>query len=92
MSNVDSERASQYMTGDTEHMYDPELFKQFNRVNISNLTVDSVSGSFIKLSGIMTFVYPDGSIQKEARSFTVYSKERGAVVTNTGFGEIIQSK
>lgn len=92
MPNVDSERASQYMTGDAERMYDPELFKQFNRVNVSNLTVDSVSGSFIELSGIMTFVYPDGSIQKEARSFTVYSKERGAVVTNTGFGETIQSK
>ena len=92
MSNIDSERASQYMTGDAERMYDPGFFKQFDRVNVSNLTVDSVSGSFINLSGIMTFVYPDGSIQKETRSFTVYSKERGAVVTNTEFGKVIRSK
>ena len=64
MSDLDAQRASQYMTGDAERMYDPRFFEQFDRVNISQLTVDNVSGSFINLSGVMTFVYPDGSIQK----------------------------
>ena len=92
MSDTDTPRASLYMTGDAERMYDPEFFRQFARVNISNLTVDNVSGSFINVSGIMTFVYPDGAIQKETRSFTVYSKDGSAVVTNTEFGKVIQSR
>ena len=86
MSNNDTQRASKYMTGAAERMYDPAFFKQFERVNVSNLTVDSVSGSFINLSGIMTFVYPDGSVQKETRDFTIFSKDGSTVVTNTEFG------
>ena len=92
MSDMDSQKASQYMTGDAERMYEPGFFKQFERVNVSRLTVDNVSGSFINLSGIMTFVYPDGSIQKETRTFTVFTKDGAAVVTNTEFGKVIQSR
>ena len=92
MSNMDSKKASQYMTGDAERMYDPGFFEQFDRVNVSNLSVDNISGSFINFSGIMTFVYPDGSIQKETRTFTVYSKEGSAIVTNTEFGKVIKSR
>ena len=92
MSDLDSQRASQYMTGDAERMYDPGFFKQFERVNVSRLTIDNVSGSFINLNGIMTFVYPDGSIQKETRTFTVFTKDDAAVVTNTEFGKVIQSR
>lgn len=92
MSDMDSQRASQYMTGDAERMYDPGFFKQFERVNVSRLTIDNVSGSFINLNGIMTFVYPDGSIQKETRTFTVFTKDDAAVVTNTEFGKVIQSR
>ena len=92
MSNIDTERASNLMAGDAERMYDPDFFKQFDRVNVSRLTVDSVSGSFVNLSGVMTFVYPDGSVQKETRTFTVYSQNGSAVVTNTEFGKVIQSR
>ncbi|MDB4659672.1 trypsin-like peptidase domain-containing protein [Synechococcus sp. AH-551-C10] len=92
MSDIDSLRASKYMTGSAERMYDPAFFRQFERVNVSNLTVDSVSGSFINLTGIMTFVYPDGSIQKETRTFTLYSKDGSSVVTNTEFGKVIDSR
>ena len=92
MSDMDSQKASQYMTGDAERMYEPGFFKQFERVNVSRLTIDNVSGSFINLNGIMTFVYPDGSIQKETRTFTVFTKDDAAVVTNTEFGKVIQSR
>ncbi|KZR70217.1 hypothetical protein [Prochlorococcus sp. MIT 1303] len=92
MSNNDTQRASKYMTGAAERMYDPEFFRQFERVNVSNLNVDSVSGSFINLSGIMTFVYPDGSVQKETRTFTIYSKDGSTVVTNTEFGKVVDPR
>ena len=92
MSNIDTQRASKYMTGAAERMYDPAFFRQFERVNVSNLTIDSVSGSFINLSGIMTFVYPDGSVQKETRTFTIYSKDGSAVVTNTEFGKVVDPR
>ncbi|WP_115126616.1 hypothetical protein [Synechococcus sp. GEYO] len=92
MSNNDTQRAFKYMTGAAERMYDPAFFRQFERVNISNLTVDSVSGSFINLSGIMTFVYPDGSVQKETRTFTLFSKDGSTVVTNTEFGKVVDPR
>ena len=92
MSENDAQRASKYMTGAAERMYDPTFFKQFERVNVSNLTVDSVSGSFINLSGIMTFVYPDGSVQKETRDFTIFSKDGSTVVTNTEFGKVVDPR
>tara|TARA_Y100001954_G_C15764317_1_gene580925 strand:- start:1 stop:1014 length:1014 start_codon:yes stop_codon:yes gene_type:complete len=92
MSNIDTQRASKFMTGSAERMYDPVFFRQFERVSVSNLTVDSVSGSFVNLSGIMTFVYPDGSVQKETRTFTIYTKSGAAVVTNTEFGRVINSR
>jgi len=92
MSNIDSKLASKYMTGSAERMYNPAFFKQFERVNVSNLTVKSTSGSFINLSGVMTFVYPDGSVQKETRTFTIYSKSGSAIVTNTEFGKVIESR
>ena len=92
MSDNDTQRASKYMTGAAERMYDPTFFKQFERVNVSNLTVDSVSGSFINLSGIMTFVYPDGSVQKETRDFTISSKDGSTVVTNTEFGKVVDPR
>ena len=92
MSNNDTQRASKYMTGAAERMYDPAFFRQFERVNVSNLTVESVSGSFINLSGIMTFVYPDGSVQKETRDFTIFSKDGSTVVTNTEFGKVVDPR
>ena len=92
MSNNDTQRASKYMTGAAERMYDPAFFRQFERVNASNLNVDSVSGSFINLSGIMTFVYPDGSVQKETRDFTIFSKDGSTVVTNTEFGKVVDPR
>ena len=92
MSNNDTQQASKYMTGAAERMYNPTFFRQFERVNVSNLTVDSVSGSFINLSGIMTFVYPDGSIQKETRDFTIFSKDGSTVVTNTEFGKVVDPR
>ena len=92
MSDMDGKRASQFMTGEAERMYDPRFFKQFDRVNVSRLKVDNVSGSFINLSGVMTFVYPDGSVQKETRTFTVFTKDGAAVVTNTEFEKVIQSR
>jgi len=92
MSDMDTNRANQYMAGDAKRMYDPAFFKQFDRVNVSNLSVDNTSGSFINLSGVMTFVYPDGSVQKETRTFTVFTKDGTAVVTNTEFGKVIRSR
>ena len=81
-----------YMTGEAEKMYSPEFFRQFDRVNVSQLKVESITGSFINLKGVMTFVYPDGSVQKESRTFTVFAREGQAVVSNTEFDGVLQSR
>ena len=89
---LDSNKTRQYMTGEAERMYDPLFFEQFSRVNVSELKVESISGSFVNLIGVMTFVYPDGSTQRETRSFTVFSNGQRAEVTNSEFIKVIKTR
>ena len=89
---LDANETRQYMTGEAERMYDPLFFEQFSRVNVSELKVESISGSFVNLNGVMTFVYLDGSTQRETRSFTVFSNGQRAEVTNSEFIKVIKTR
>lgn len=71
MSDGDELSIKSYMTGSAEIFYDPIFLSQFHRISISDLQVTSRSGSFVNLNGVITFVYKDGTTQRETRSFTV---------------------
>lgn len=49
--------------------FDPSFFRQFERVSVQDLRATSQTGSTVNLEGVVTFVWPDGSLQTEtARS------------------------
>ena len=46
--------------------FDPAFFDQFARVTVQDLRLTSQSGSTVNLEGVVSFVYPDGTIQTES--------------------------
>ena len=50
---------------------DPNFFRQFQEVTVENLRVTKQTTETINLVGQNTYVYPDGSTQREERSYTV---------------------
>lgn len=81
------------MTDRAATLYDPDFFSQFERVTVSDLYASSTSSSYVNLNGVMTFIYPDGSTQRETRTFTVYvSPQSQPVVTTTEFISVIKPR
>ncbi|NQV11213.1 MAG: hypothetical protein HQ527_08635 [Cyanobacteria bacterium] len=93
MSDGDEVMARRLMTVGAESFHSPEFFDRFVRVTVSDLQTSGNSGSYVNLNGIMTFVYRDGTTQRETRSFTVRTEPLGqAQVTNTEFISVIKSR
>ena len=92
MSNGDSYSARSKMTGAALNNYDPSFFNQFNRVSVSNLKVTNQAGSHYDLLGKMTYVYKDGSLQTEERTFSVATANTNPKLTATEFVKVIKSR
>lgn len=93
LSDGNTTKAHSLMTDGAATLYDPDFFTQFERVTVSDLQVSSVSGSYINLNGVMTFIYPDGSTQRETRTFTVnVLSQSQPVVTATEFVSVIKPR
>ncbi|MFM7312120.1 MAG: hypothetical protein ACKO0M_02970 [Cyanobium sp.] len=72
--------------------FDPGFFSQFERVTVQDLQVSSRVGSTQNLSGVVTFVWPDGSVQTESRTFSVDTGRDPAVITESEFGRVIAAR
>lgn len=93
MSEGDNETARQLMTDGAKSLYSPEFFNQFQRVTVTDMHSTGINGSHVNLNGIMTFVYKDGTTQRETRSLTVRTDTtRKAQVTNTEFISVIKAR
>jgi len=93
MSDGDESIARSLMTGSATQFYDPNFLSQFYRVSISDLQVTSRSGSFVNLDGIITFVYKDGTTQRETRSFSVQLLNSSSpLITATEFIAVIKQR
>jgi hypothetical protein len=72
--------------------FDPQFFSQFERVSVTDLQVSGAAGSSVNLRGLVTFVYPDGSVQTEARDFTVDTSGTPALITASEFGGVVSPR
>uniref|UniRef100_B8HX91 non-specific serine/threonine protein kinase n=1 Tax=Cyanothece sp. (strain PCC 7425 / ATCC 29141) TaxID=395961 RepID=B8HX91_CYAP4 len=66
-------------------IFDPGFFNQFSRVTVENLTVTARTNNSISFIGENTYVYRDGSTQREERSYTVRTVDGRLVVTASEF-------
>lgn len=85
-------KASELMKAGIEWQIDEKFLSQFDRVSIEDLRVASSVGSTINLVGVVTFVWPDGSMQRESRSFAVNTSMEPPIITSTEFLRVIQSR
>ena len=93
LSEGNTTKARSLMTDGAATLYDPDFFSQFERVTVSDLHASSTSSSYVNLNGVMTFIYPDGSTQRETRTFTVYvSPQSQPVVSSTEFISVIKPR
>jgi hypothetical protein len=72
--------------------FDPAFFNQFERVTVANLHQTSNTGSMLNFEGVVTFVYRNGDVQTETRSFTVDTRTTPARITSSEFGRVLQAR
>ncbi|AFY77371.1 serine/threonine protein kinase [Pleurocapsa sp. PCC 7327] len=68
--------------------FDPNFFTQFERVTVENLQIISRTDSSINLIGENTYFYPDGSTQREQRTYTVRNLNGKLKITNSKFVKV----
>jgi serine/threonine-protein kinase len=68
--------------------FDPNFFTQFERVTVENLQIISKTDSSINLIGENTYFYPDGSTQREQRTYTVRNLNGELKITNSKFVKV----
>ena len=92
LSAGDPAGALQRMDGSAADQFDPSFFRQFREVGVTELRPTATEGSTVTLNGVVTFVYPDGSRQRESRSFTVDTARTPPRVTASSFGRVLNPR
>jgi serine/threonine-protein kinase len=72
--------------------FDPEFFRQFERVTVQDLRSTTQVGSSVNLEGTVSFLWPDGSIQSESRSFSVDTASDPPRITASEFGRVLKPR
>ena len=90
LGNVQAAR--QRFSGAAADQFDPAFFQQFQRVSVDNLRETGREGSSLNLEGDVTFVYPDGTSQSEARSFTLDTSSDPPLITASSFIQVLQGR
>jgi len=85
-------QAMEFVSPDIQWQFKSDFFRQFDRVTVQDLKDSGITGSTVNLNGVVTFVWPDGSIQREKRYFSVDTSSKPSRVTSTEFGGIVQSR
>lgn len=92
LSNKDYASASRYFGPLAADQFEPTFFNQFERVTVADLRQTSSTGSMINVEGVVSFVYRNGDVQTETRTFTVDTRTAPALITSSEFGRVLQPR
>lgn len=92
LSSKTYDQARRFFGGAAADQFDPAFFDQFKQVSVSDLQETSQDGSTVTLRGLVTFVYPDGSVQTESRRFSVDTATTPALITASDFGGVVKPR
>jgi hypothetical protein len=73
-----------------QKQFNSNFFTQFIRVTVEDLQITSQTDNSINLVGINTYVYPNGSTQREKRSYTVRLLDGEFKITSSEFIKVIK--
>ena len=85
LSTKKFDRAMYLYSPQLSESFSPRFFSQFSRVTVEDLRVTSRMGNSINFRGQNTYVYPDGSTQREIRSYTVINLGGELKITSSEF-------
>lgn len=79
------EEASSLYSPQLTNSFSPSFFSKFERVSVEDLQVTSTTGNSINFRGQNTYVWTDGSTQREIRSYTVRNLDGQLKLTASEF-------
>jgi hypothetical protein len=92
LSRQDFSAAGAYVSGEAADQFEPAFFRQFERVEVGDLKLSGSSATSISLEGVVTFVYPDGTLQQESRSFTLETTGSAPRVIQSAFMRVVRPR
>lgn len=92
LSSQSWEAARAQTGGALAQQFDPSFFEQFEQVSVENLQVIEQTPERIEFLGQNTYVYSDGSIQREERTFTVQQVNDQPRIVESEFRGVTQSR
>jgi hypothetical protein len=92
LSRQDFIAARALFSGAAADQFNPAFFRQFSRVEVADLQPTARSAATITLDGVVSFFYPDGSLQKEARTFTLDTNSDPPRVVASAFGMVVRPR
>ena len=92
LSRQDFSAARALFSDEAATQFDPAFFRQFTRVEVADLQPTSRSAGSVTLDGVVSFFYPDGSLQQEARTFTLDTNSDPPRVVASAFGMVVRPR
>ncbi|MCX5956437.1 MAG: hypothetical protein NTW51_08520 [Cyanobacteria bacterium] len=92
LSRQDFSAARALFRGEAADQFNPAFFRQFTRVEVADLQPTGRSAGSLTLDGVVSFFYPDGSLQKEARTFTLDTNSDPPRVVASAFGRVVRPR
>lgn len=92
LSSQSWEAARSQTGGALAQQFDPGFFEQFDQVSVENLQIIEQTPERIEFLGQNTYVYSDGSIQIEERTFTVRPVDGQPRIVESEFRGVTQSR
>jgi serine/threonine-protein kinase len=90
ITNGNWENARAQFSPAMAEQFDPGFFEQFDRVTVENLRILEQSPDFVTFLGENTYVYLDGTTQREERTFTVQTVDGRPRIVESDFKRVIE--
>ncbi|WP_242027702.1 serine/threonine-protein kinase [Cyanobacterium aponinum] len=85
LSEKDFNSAQNLYSYTLEQKFNSDFFSQFKRVTVENLQVTSKTPASINFVGYNTYIYYDGSTQREQRSYSIRKIDGVPTITSSEF-------
>lgn len=90
ITNGNWENARAQFSPAMAEQFDPGFFEQFDRVTVENLRILAQNPDSVVLLGENTYFYPDGTTQREERTFTVQTVDGKPRIVDSDFKRVIE--
>lgn len=92
VSSQSWDAAYDVLGGSLAQQFDPDFFQQFQQVTVDNLQITNQTEDTVELLGQNTYLYRDGSRQREERTFTVQLIEGQPRIVDSDFVRVIETR